>query len=201
MSEPVRKRRETVALHSEAMDNLRFIRLAMESSGSFTSVPGWGGVLVGLTALLAGSLASLPAFADRWLTVWAADALLALAIGGWFMAHKARGQGVRLSKGVGRRFVFSVTPPLFAALILTLVLAGTPAAGLIPGVWLLLYGSGVVSGGTFSVRPVPIMGFCFVALGCLALFAPESWSNGLLMLGFGGLHIVFGAIIARRFGG
>jgi hypothetical protein len=201
MSEPVRKRRETVALHSEAMDNLRFIRLAMESSGSFTSVPGWGGVLVGLTALLAGTLASLPLFAERWLTVWAADALLAFAIGGWFMARKARGQGVRLSKGVGRRFVFSVTPPLFAALVLTLVLAGTPAARLIPGVWLLLYGSGVVSGGTFSVRPVPIMGFCFVALGCVALIAPESWSNGLLMLGFGGLHIVFGAIIARRFGG
>lgn len=201
MSEPVRKRRETVALHSEAMDNLRFIRLAMESSGSFTSVPGWGGVLVGLTALLAGTLASLPLFAERWLTVWAADALLAFAIGVWFMARKARGQGVRLSKGVGRRFVFSVTPPLFAALILTLVLAGTPAARLIPGVWLLLYGSGVVSGGTFSVRPVPIMGFCFVALGCVALFAPESWTNGLLMLGFGGLHIVFGAIIARRFGG
>jgi len=201
MSEPIRKRRETVALHTEAMDNLRFIRLAMESSGSFTSVPGWGGVLVGLTALLAGGLASLPVFADRWLTVWAADALLALGIGGWFMARKARGQGVRLSKGEGRRFVFSVTPPLFAALFLTLALSGSSVTGLIPGVWLLLYGSGVVSGGTFSVRPVPIMGFCFMALGCLALWAPTSWANGLLMLGFGGLHIVFGAIIARRYGG
>ena len=128
MSEPIRKRRETVALHSEAMDNLRFIRLAMESSGSFTSVPGWGGVLVGLTALLAGGLASLPILADRWLTVWAAMPYVALGIGGWFMAHKARGQGVRLSQGVGRRFVFSVTPPLFAALFLTVALSGTSAA-------------------------------------------------------------------------
>ena len=201
MSEPIRKRRETVELHSEAMDNLRFIRLAMESSGSFTSVPGWGGVVVGLTALLAGGVASLPQWGDRWLSIWAADALLALAIGGWFMARKARGQGVRLSQGVGRRFVFSVTPPLFAALFLTLALMSTSAAGLIPAIWLLLYGSGVVSGGTFSVRPVPIMGFCFMALGCLALWAPAGWANGLLMAGFGGLHIVFGAIIARRYGG
>ena len=118
MSEPIRKRRETVALHTEAMDNLRFIRLAMESSGSFTSVPGWGGVLVGLSALLAGSLATLPLFVDRWLTVWAVDALVALAIGGWFMAHKARGQGVRLSQGVGRRFVFQCIPPLVRSCLL-----------------------------------------------------------------------------------
>lgn len=201
MSEPVRKRRETVALHSEAMDNLRFIRLAMESSGSFTSVPGWGGVVVGITALIAGALASPPLLSERWLTVWALDAGLALAIGSWFMFRKARGQGVRLSQGIGRRFVFSVTPPLFAALFLTLALIGGPAESLIPGLWLLLYGSGVVSGGTFSARPVPIMGFCFMALGCVALGAPASWSNSLLMLGFGGLHIIFGAIIARRYGG
>ena len=201
MSEPVRKRRETVALHSEAMDNLRFIRLAMESSGSFTSVPGWGGVLVGLTALVAGAFASSALLSERWLTVWAVDAVLALAIGSWFMVRKARGQGVRLSQGIGRRFVFSVTPPLVAALILTLALIGTPAAKLIPGLWLLLYGSGVVSGGTFSARPVPIMGFCFMALGCVALWAPATWSNSLLMLGFGGFHIVFGTIIARRYGG
>jgi len=201
MSEPVLKQQEAVAMHTHAMDNLRFIRLAMENSASFTSVPGWGGVIVGLSALVAGWLASQPSMTDRWLTVWAGDAIFALAIGGWFMARKARGQGVRLSQGVGRRFVFSLTPPLVAALVLTAVLSPTSFAGLIPGVWLLLYGSGVVSGGTFSVRPVPIMGFCFMALGCVALWAPMSWVNGLLMLGFGGLHIMFGTIIARRYGG
>jgi len=183
------------------MDNLRFIRSAMESSASFTSVPGLGGVVVGLTGVLAGVLAGRPAFASHWLSIWVVAAIVAMIQGGLFMTKKARGQGVRLSRGVARRFFFSVTPPLVAASVLTVVLKDTSAAGVIPGLWLFLYGSGVVSGGTYSVRPVPIMGACFMVLGLVALLAPQSWANGLLTVGFGGLHILFGSIIARRYGG
>jgi hypothetical protein len=109
--------------------------------------------------------------------------------------------GVELYRGVARRFLLNLTPPILAAVVLTAVLlaAGAPAA--IPGTWLLLYGTGVVTGGAFSVRPVPIMGACFMALGVAALFLPFTWSNGLLAAGFGGLHLVFGALIARRYGG
>ena len=201
MSEPIRSKPKSVAMHTHAMDNLRFIRSAMESSASFTSVPGLGGVVVGLTGLLAGVLAGRPPLANHWLTIWVVAAIVALVQGGLFMTKKARGQGVRLSRGVARRFFFSVSPPLVAAAVLTVVLHGTSVEGIIPGVWLFLYGSGVISGGTYSVRPVPIMGVCFMALGLVAMLAPETWSNGLLTLGFGGLHIVFGTIIARRFGG
>lgn len=201
MSEPIRSKPKSVAMHTHAMDNLRFIRSAMESSASFTSVPGLGGVVVGLTGLLAGVLAGLPALAGHWLTIWVVAAIVALVQGGLFMAKKARGEGVRLSRGVARRFFFSVTPPLVAACVLTVILNGSSASGVIPGLWLLLYGSGVISGGTYSVRPVPIMGVCFMILGLVALLAPEAWANGLLTLGFGGLHIVFGAMIARRYGG
>ena len=201
MSEPIHRPTKSVAMHTHAMDNLRFIRSAMESSASFTSVPGLGGVAVGLTGLLAGVLAGRPALSGHWLTIWVLAAIVALVQGGLFMAKKARGQGVRLSRGVARRFFFSFTPPLVAASTLTVVFEGTAAEGVIPGLWLLLYGSGVISGGTYSVRPVPIMGVCFVVLGFVALLAPESWANGLLTLGFGGLHIVFGTIIARRYGG
>ena len=201
MNEPIRDRPQPVAMHTHAMDNLRFIRSAMESSASFTSVPGLGGVVVGLTGLFAGVLAGLPALASHWLTIWVIAATIALIQGGLFMAKKARGQGVSLSRGVGRRFFFSVTPPLVAAAVLTVVLDGTSASGFIPGLWLVMYGSAVISGGTYSVRPVPVMGICFMALGLVALVAPWTWANSLLTLGFGGLHIVFGAIIARRYGG
>jgi hypothetical protein len=201
MSEPIPDRPKPLAMHTHAMDNLRFIRSTMESSTSFTSVPGLGGVVVGLTGLFAGVLAALPAFAADWLVIWVVAATVALVQGGLFMAKKAQGEGVSLWRGVARRFFFSVTPPLVAASVLTVVLAGTVAAWVIPGLWLFMYGSAVTSGGTYSVRPVPIMGICFMTLGLVALVAPESWSNGLLTLGFGGLHIVFGAIIARRYGG
>ncbi len=189
-----------VELHSHAADNLRFIRRAMESSGSFTSVPGLGGVLMGASALAAAFLAEA-VWPEQWLAVWIADALLAFLIGGVAMIHKAREQGVKLSRGVGRRFLLSLTPPLVAAAVLSVVFfrVGLPEA--IPGTWLLLYGTGVVTGGAFSVRLVPLMGLCFMLLGGIAFLAPASWSNGLLAAGFGGLHVVFGAIIAQRYGG
>ena len=195
------KNRKPVAIHSHAMDNLRYIREAMERSTSFTSVPGWGGIAMGVTALVAAVLASRPPLAERWLSIWIADAVLAALVGGWAMARKAKSQGVKLSHGVGRRFLFSLSPAIVAAGLLSVVFYRLGAAHAIPGTWLLLYGAGVVTGGTFSVRPVPVMGLCFMVLGAAAFAAPQAWSNTLLGLGFGGLHIVFGAIIARRYGG
>jgi hypothetical protein len=190
---------EPVTLQSRAEDNLRFIRRAMESSGSFTSVPGWGGILMGLSALAAAAVTEwLP---PRWLEIWLGDALLAFAIGGAAMARKAQLQGVRLSRGVGRRFLLSLTPPLAAAALLTVALVRADLAELVPATWLLLYGAGVITGGAFSVRLVPMMGGCFMALGMVALFAPTAWSNLLLAAGFGGCHLIFGGIIARRYGG
>ena len=190
---------EPVTLQSRAEDNLRFIRNAMESSGSFTSVPGWGGILMGLSALAAAAAAEL--VPESWLEIWVADALLAFALGGGAMARKARADGVRLSRGVGRRFLLSLTPPLVVAVLLTVALTRIGAAELVPATWLLLYGVGVITGGAFSVRLVPMMGACFMVLGVVSLLAPPAWSNPLLAAGFGGLHLVFGAIIARRYGG
>ncbi len=200
LSEASAKSTPPVALHSHAADNLRFIRRAMESSGSFTSVPGRGGMAMGASALGAAALAQW-VVPDRWLAVWLLDALIAFVIGGWAMRRKARAEGVRLSRGVGRRFLLSLAPPLVAAAALTVALAALGAARLIPATWLLLYGAAVVTGGAFSVRLVPLMGACFMALGGVALVVPTTWSNPLLAAGFGGLHLVFGAIIARRYGG
>jgi len=191
---------EPVTLQSRAEDNLRFIRRAMESSGSFTSVPGWGGILMGLSALAAAAATEWLAPA-HWLEIWLGDALLAFAIGGGAMVRKARAQGVRLSRGVGRRFLLSLTPPLAAAALLTVALTRAGLADLVPATWLLLYGAGVITGGAFSARLVPVMGACFMALGVVALFVPAAWSNPILAAGFGGLHLVFGGIIARRYGG
>jgi hypothetical protein len=183
------------------MDNLRFIREAMERASSFTAVPGWGGVAMGLSALVAAPLAARAPAPGGWLGVWIADAALALGIGGWAMTRKARRAGVRVSRGAGRRFVLGLSPPLVAAVALTAVLFRAGAVGAIPGTWLLLYGVGVVTAGTFSVRTVPVMGLCFMALGIATFVAPESWGNWMMAGGFGGLHVVFGAIIARRYGG
>jgi hypothetical protein len=53
----------------------------------------------------------------------------------------------------------------------------------------------------FSVPAVPIMGLCFMVFGAVALFAPPEYANLFMAAGFGGLHLLFGLIIARRYGG
>jgi hypothetical protein len=188
-------------LHARAMDNLSFIRSTMERATSFTAVPGWGGVAMGVTALAAAALARTRSAETEWLAVWLGASALALTIGGWSMVMKARRAGTSVFSYSGRRFVLSYLPPLVVGALLTLVLVRAGLYSALPGTWLLLYGTGVVTGGAFSVRVVPIMGFCFMALGAWALLAPPGWSDWLMALGFGGLHIIFGLIIARRYGG
>ena len=117
------------------------------------------------------------------------------------MAAKARRAGTTVFSYSGRRFVLSYVPPLLVGALLTGVLVRAGLWSALPGTWLLLYGTGVVTGGAFSVRVVPLMGLCFMALGAAALFGPPTWGNAFMAAGFGALHIVFGLIIARRYGG
>ncbi len=183
------------------MDNLRFIRSTMESAGSFTAVPGKGGIIMGLTALVAAVAATFAATPRAWLAVWMSEAGLALAIGLFFAARKARRSSSTLLSKPFRRFVLAMAPSIFAGTLLTVVLWRAGVHQYIPAMWLLLYGAGVTSGGAFSVRIVPVMGLSFLALGSVATLAPAAFADLLLAAGFGGLHILFGWVIARRYGG
>lgn len=188
-------------LHERAMDNLAFIRQTMERAGSFTAVSGWGQVVIGVMGLLAAWLASRQGSAENWLATWSVAAIVAMGIGVVTTAMKARAIGEPIHSGPGRKFVLSLAPPLFAGAVLTLVLFRAGMAGVLPGLWLLLYGAGIVGAGTNSVRVVPVMGFSSMLLGIAALFAPAEWGDVFMATGFGGLHVVFGTVIARRYGG
>lgn len=190
-----------LALHDRALDNLRYIRETMERAGSFTAVPGWGGVAMGATAIAAAALAARQPTVGRWLGVWLAEAALAVAIAAGAMALKARRAGVPLLSGPGRKFALGLLPPVVAGAVLTGALGRAGAAAMLPGVWLLLYGAGVITGGIFSVRIVPIMGLALMLTGAAALFSPAAWGDAYLALGFGAVEIVCGLLIARRHGG
>ena len=192
---------EPPALHDRAMDNLRFIREAMERASSFTAVPGWGQVAIGVTALFAALVASQQnTFAD-WLVVWLVEAVVSLAIAGWTMYRKAHASDTPLLSQPGRKLIINLSPPVFVGALLTIVFYRAGLTGSLPGLWLLLYGTGVVTGGAFSVRPVPVMGLCFMFVGAGALFCPAAWGNIFMAAGFGLLHVIFGFHIARNYGG
>jgi hypothetical protein len=192
---------EPPALHDRAMDNLRYIRETMELATAFTGISGWGEIAIGITALVASAIAALQTTFNAWLAVWIAEGLISLLIAGWSMDRKTRVIKTPLGSGPGRKAVFSLTPPMLAGGLLTIVLVQAGLVNAIPGVWLLLYGTGVITGGMYSVKVVPIMGICLMALGALALFSPPAFANWFMAVGFGGLHVVFGAIIVRKYGG
>jgi hypothetical protein len=190
-----------VPLEDRAADNLRFIRETMERAGSFTAVPGWGGAAIGFTALAAAAIASHQPTAARWIFVWLAEAALAMVLAVLAVARKARAARLPLFSGPGRKFALGFAPPMIVGALLTFALYRDGDLRLLPGMWLLLYGTAVVSGGSFSVRVVPMMGICFIALGAAAAVSPPSWGNAYMMAGFGGLQILFGLIIAQKYGG
>ena len=195
-------KRSSVALHDRALDNLRFIRDAMEGATRFTGVSGWGEMLVGLTAIVAAPLAARQPSTELWMRIWLVEALIGAALTVGAMLIKAKRTRAPLFSKPGRRFALGLTPPLAAGALLTHILYQADAIETLPGLWMVLYGTGVVTGGAYSVtRTVPVMGASFMALGALSFFCPPQWGDALLAAGFGGLHLVFGALIWRRHGG
>jgi hypothetical protein len=192
---------DPATVQATALDNLRYIRDTMERAGSFTVVSGWGQVLVGLLALVAAFAAARADNPTAGVHIWLIAATVSVVVGACGMALKARATNTPLFSGPGRKFASSFAPPLAAGAVLTVVLVHAHQFGWLPGVWLLLFGTAVTTGGAFSVRVVPIMGLCFMALGIAAFAAPASAGNALLAAGFGGLHIAFGLVIAIKYGG
>lgn len=193
---------EPIPLHRRALDDIRFIRETMERAGSFTAVSGWGIILVGVLALVTALLVAETGVSGvRWVVLWLTTALLSAAAAGIAIARKALAANVPLLHGPGRKLALSFAPPMLLGAALTAVLVHGGLLESLPALWLSAYGTAVITGGAFSVRVVPVMGCCFLALGLIGFLVPVEWGNLLMAAGFGGLHVVFGTILARRHGG
>lgn len=191
---------EPIPIDRKAADNLRYIRDTMERAASFTAVPGWGGVVIGFTALAAAAMAI--GRSPEWqFQIWLIEGGIALLVAFFAVRAKSMRLSQSLKSSPARRALLSFAPPLLTGAALTAVLAHHGMYIVLPGLWLLLYGTAVVTGGAFSVRIVPLMGFCFMTLGVVAFLLPAAWGNLILAFGFGVTHIVFGIVIARRHGG
>ncbi len=189
------------SLHGRAADNLEFIRDAMQRSTEFTAVPGYGGALMGATAVGATIIASMQANSRTWLITWLVEAFLAFFIGLGMMWQKSKLVETSLVSTPARKFALGFAPPLVAGIIITWLLVSNYLFEFLHTAWLTLYGSAVITGGAYSVRAVPVLGWLFVALGAASMFVSTDYANWFMGAGFGGLHIIFGLIIARKYGG
>lgn len=192
---------EVASVTDHAAESLAFIRHAMERGSTFSAVPGMGGAIMGGIGLTAAAVAAWQPSAERWLAVWLIAAALALTTAIVAMRRKAARLGATLAGVPAQRFALSLSAPLVAGAALTLGLWMHGVWALMPPVWLLLYGAGVVTGGAFSVAPMRLLGVCFMALGLLAVVTPPAWGNVWLGVGFGALQVGFGLYIARTHGG
>ncbi|MEM7613119.1 MAG: hypothetical protein AAF270_15655 [Pseudomonadota bacterium] len=187
-----------VAMDTHALGTLRYIRETMNTARSFSSVPGSPAIAMGCIGIIAAVIASQPEFAAHWMRVWLLAACIAVPLGFALLVRNASKQGVVLYRGVARRFLLCLSPALVAAAALTLALAQSGVTAVIPGTWILLYGAGISAASLLSIPLVGAMGLSYMLLGTMTLFAPSEWSNILLGIGFGGLHIFFGVLLARR---
>src|SRR4029077_18308583 len=127
--------REPIPIDARAADHLRYIRETMERAAEFTAVPGWGGVAMGITALVAAFAASRQTTPRAWLAVWLIEAFVAVAIAApaadshapWPIpapaaATKAHRANSALFSGPGRKFLLSFAPPIVVGGLLTFAL-------------------------------------------------------------------------------
>lgn len=199
---PKRRRRiQPTPIDSGAVENLRYIRSTIEAAHTFTTVPGKGCIAMGLTALVAVGLESLPALAAHWLAIWVGAAIVACSAALWFMEQKAHAQGLSLRRAVARRFFMTLAPAFLSGAILTAALADSVDRELITGLWLLLYGTGLSACGLFAVPAVFTAGVAFMGLGAATLWLPPGSAQIVLALGFGGIHLALGTAIVRHHGG
>ena len=199
-----------IRLHDRAADNLAFIRNTMLRASAFTAVPGWGMAAMGVIASAGGVVAAQRLSPDWWIWTWGAVAVLGCVVGVLAMVHKSVRTGQPVWKGAGRSAVFSFCPAILAGMMITEMLYQHQLEVLMPGAWLMLYGAAVCAAGAFSVRIVPLMGVTFMVMGTFAylgrhavepILGPLLGADLFLIVGFGVIHIVFGLIIAWRYGG
>lgn len=193
--------KQPINIGDRAIDNLKFIRETMERSTVFTSVPGYGGILMGATAIVAAYIANSQATIRNWLTAWLIEAVLAFFIGLLAMWQKTKLSKTSMFSTPAKKLLMNSLPPMLCGVFITLGLWRFGHFEVMIPVWILCYGAAVVCGGAFSVKAVPLMGWCFIALGAIAFFLPAGLGNTMMGLSFGVLHIIFGAIIGRKFGG
>ena len=111
---------QPVNIGDRAIDNLKFIRETMERSVVFTSVPGYGGVLMGAMAVVAAYIANSQPSSRDALIVWLTEAVLAFFIGLLAMWQKTKLSKTSLFSTPARKLLMNALPPFLCGAFITL---------------------------------------------------------------------------------
>jgi len=201
----------------QAWDRMQEIQRIMERATLWTLLPGTAAVLGGGLVLIGCAVSyamfrSLD-FADilhmslnrqiAFCVMWFSIGVLGVLIEAILTARAAKRQGLSPTVRSARLAIFSMTPSVAVAMVLTVkfLMPAQPTVReiqyIVP-VWMMLYGTGVYTAGLFSIRPPRVLGLTFIAMGVVALLAVPDYGVVSAALSFGLLHIVFGLYILRK---
>jgi hypothetical protein len=192
-----------------ARENLLYIRKTLEAAGQFTAVPGKCLIATGLIAIAGAvfngfvtgapwSSGPYPRFA---LATWGIVLGISLAIVSFGIYQKSLQLRSPIRPPLLRKLLWSLCPALFVGGLLTGLAVQTENLEWLPVIWLGCYGAAITNGGQVSVAPVRYMGLCFLLAAAGAAISTQGTGLAWLALGFGWLHIIYGAYIARRHNG
>ncbi len=206
----------------EQLSELKQIRNLMERSSRFIGLSGFSGIAAGTCALIGAFilyryLNAVP-FEGDYLNYWkavhsqkwsvgyrtflfldgAGTALAAIIFGVYFTMRKANKKGQSIFDKTAFRLLFNMAIPLITGGVFCLALLYYNLIFLIPASTLVFYGLALVNGSKFTLHEVQYLGFSEIILGLVALFV-VNYSIEIWALGFGILHIIYGAFMYFKY--
>lgn len=203
-------------MSNKYVEDIAEIRQMMEKSSRFISLSGLSGVLAGVYALIGAYVAWQLAYTSElmisgeqtirnvrgnldYLILDAVSILiLTLITGIYFTRRKAKQQGLKTWDSTTKKLLINLFIPLTTGGILVVVLYLNGIIGLIAPITLIFYGLGLINASHFTYRDIKYLGISQVILG---LIASAIVGYGLLIwaIGFGLLHIVYGAVMYFKY--
>lgn len=211
----------------ELQSELASIRSIMERSSKFISLSGLSGILAGIYALIGAGVAykilsgaastyseslqdqgitTEPSLTHisyyypegKLLTIALLVLIASITTALILSTRQAKRKGVPMWGSVSRSLLFHMAVPLIAGGALILIFILHHHYGFISAASLIFYGIALVSASNFTFADVKYLGLLEIALGLVAACLP---GNGLLFwaIGFGALHIIYGARIYLKY--
>ena len=178
------------------------IRETMERSTALRPCPGYGGMLMGVTAVAAAYIANGQVYLRDSLITWIVEAFLAFAIGFLAMWQKSKIAGMPLISTPAKKFALSFLPPLVCGIVITLgLMAERILLRNAARFYAVLRGGGRLRRGILGTRGSRSWAGVLLRWERPRLLMPTGYGNLMMAASFGLLHIVFGAVIGRRYGG
>ncbi len=183
-----------------AEHTLETIRTLMERSQRYEHISGASGLVAG-SAVLAGcgvlGFGLMPFNpGTNFVMVWTSVLLVACAAHCALTSARAHKRGEQAWSRQARTVLLAVLPCFLASVSISVLMARLNRLDLLPALWLLLYGCGVLATSFFAPRSILRLGLSCLTMGTISAVVVPGWPILTMAVGFGMTHLCFGACVA-----